>query len=224
MKIIEAKNLSKTYKKGKNTIKALENATFSVYKGEFVAITGPSGSGKSTLMNILGCLDRQSFGMYYLIGEDVSRLKGAKLARVRNRSIGFVFQSCDLVSELTAEENVWLPLYYRGVPSAERRKAARLALEQVGLSDRARHLPRALSGGQRQRVAIARAIASKPDIILADEPTGSLDCDSRDEIIKILKQIAREGGTVIAITHDISLANSADRVLHIEAGHLHQKG
>ncbi len=224
MKIIEAKNLSKTYKKGKNTIKALENATFSVYKGEFVAITGPSGSGKSTLMNILGCLDRQSFGMYYLIGEDVSKLKGAKLARLRNRSIGFVFQSCDLVSELTAEENVWLPLYYRGVPSAERRKAARLALEQVGLIDRARHLPHALSGGQRQRVAIARAIASQPDIILADEPTGSLDCDSRDEIIKILKQIAREGGTVIAITHDISLANSADRVLHIEAGHLHQKG
>ena len=146
------------------------------------------------------------------------------MARLRNRSIGFVFQSCDLVSELTAEENVWLPLYYRGVPSAERRKAARLALEQVGLIDRARHLPHALSGGQRQRVAIARAIASQPDIILADEPTGSLDCDSRDEIIKILKQIAREGGTVIAITHDISLANSADRVLHIEAGHLHQKG
>jgi len=224
MNIIEVENLSKTYKKGKNAVKALENVSFCVEKGEFVAITGPSGSGKSTLMNILGCLDRQSFGMYYLKGEDISRLNSAALAKLRNRSIGFIFQSCDLVAELTAEENVWLPLYYRGIAAKERKAAARLALEQVGLSHRADHLPKALSGGQRQRVAIARAIAAKPDVILADEPTGSLDCDTRDEIIQILKQIADEGNTVITITHDISLASSAKRVLTIRNGHLHQKG
>ncbi len=224
MKIIEVENLTKIYKTHKNTLKALENVSFSVDKGEFVAITGPSGSGKSTLMNILGCLDRQSFGMYYLKGENVSRLKGSALAKLRNRSIGFIFQSCDLVSELTAEENVWLPLYYRGVPAKERKAIALNALEQVGLSARAHHLPKALSGGQRQRVAIARAIASKPDIILADEPTGSLDCQSRDEIINLLKQIVADGNTVITITHDLTLANSAGRMLTIHEGHLHQEG
>ncbi len=224
MKIIEVQDLTKIYKNHKNTLKALENVSFSVDKGEFVAITGPSGSGKSTLMNILGCLDRQSFGMYYLKGEDISRFKGSALARLRNRSIGFIFQSCDLVSELTAEENVWLPLYYRGVPAKERKAIALNALEQVGLSDRAQHLPKALSGGQRQRVAIARAIASKPDVILADEPTGSLDCQSRDEIIGLLKQTVADGNTVITITHDLTLANSAQRVLTIRDGRLHQEG
>lgn len=224
MKIIEVKNLSKVYKNRKSTLKALENVTFSVDRGEFVAITGPSGSGKSTLMNILGCLDIQSFGMYYLKGEDVSRLKSSDLARLRNRSIGFIFQSCDLVSQLTAEENVWLPLYYRGVPAKERKAIAMEALNQVGLGDRAAHLPKALSGGQRQRVAIARAIASKPDIILADEPTGSLDCQCRDDIIHLLKQLVAEGNTVITITHDLTLANEAHRVLTIRDGHLHQEG
>ena len=224
MKIIEVKSLSKVYKNRKSTLKALENVTFSVDRGEFVAITGPSGSGKSTLMNILGCLDIQSFGMYYLKGEDVSRLKSSDLARLRNRSIGFIFQSCDLVSQLTAEENVWLPLYYRGVPAKERKAIAMEALNQVGLGDRAAHLPKALSGGQRQRVAIARAIASKPDIILADEPTGSLDCQCRDDIIHLLKQLVAEGNTVITITHDLTLANEAHRVLTIRDGHLHQEG
>ncbi|MBQ2705157.1 MAG: ABC transporter ATP-binding protein [Clostridia bacterium] len=224
MKIIEVQGLTKIYKAHKSTLKALENVSFSVNKGEFVAITGPSGSGKSTLMNILGCLDRQSFGMYYLKGEDVSRYKGNALAKLRNRSIGFIFQSCDLVSELTAEENVWLPLYYRGVPAKERKALALEALEQVGLSDRANHLPKTLSGGQRQRVAIARAIASKPDVILADEPTGSLDCQSRDEIIGLLKQTVANGNTVIAITHDLTLANSAQRMLTIRDGRLHQEG
>ncbi len=224
MNIIEVENLTKIYKSRKKTVKALENVTFSVQQGQFVAITGPSGSGKTTLMNILGCLDRQSFGMYYLKGENVSRLNDSKLARLRNRSVGFVFQSCDLISDLTAEENVWLPLYYRGVSAAQRKVAAKKALEQVGLSHRAGHLPKALSGGQRQRVAIARAIAARPDIILADEPTGSLDCKARDEIVSILQQIALQGGTVVAITHDVSLANSAQKVFTVCNGHLHQKG
>ncbi len=219
-KIITLNGISKVYSGISGQVKALNNISFSVERGEFTVITGESGSGKSTLMNIIGCLDKPSEGMYYLGRENVSRLGSTALARLRNRKIGFIFQDSNLISTLTACENVALPLYYRGIGRSERNAAASAALAKVGLTDRACHLPRELSGGQRQRVAIARAIAAEPDIILADEPTGALDSRTGSEIIGILRQISDNGGTVIIITHDDSLALSARRVLTISNGQL----
>ncbi len=216
--VIEARELTKIYKSRSRQVVALDGVSFSVEKGEFLIITGPSGSGKSTLMNIIGCLDKPSSGQYFLNGKDVSLMKGRELTKMRNRSIGFIFQNCDLIASLNATENVWLPLLYRGTSLSERKKAALNALEMVGLSSRATHLPRELSGGQRQRVAIARALATNPDIILADEPTGSLDSKIGREIIAILKSLAYQGSTVIVITHDDSLAKSADRMITIRDG------
>lgn len=219
-KVITLDGICKNYKGLSGEVSALRNVSFSVEKGEFTVITGESGSGKSTLMNIIGCLDKPSEGMYYLNGVDVSSLHSTALARLRNRSVGFILQDCNLISTLTAIENVWTPLYYRGVGKRERERAALSALESVGLSGRANHLPRELSGGQRQRVAIARTVAANPDIILADEPTGSLDSRTGREIIDILRGLTERGSTVIIITHDDSLADSARRVLTITNGQL----
>ncbi len=219
-KIIELDSVSKIYKGAAGEVKALKKVTFSVKKGEFLAITGESGSGKSTLMNIIGCLDKQTEGMYYLKGEDVARLSSAKLARLRGRSIGFIFQDSNLIPTLNAVENVALPLYYRGISVSKRKAAALKALESVGMADRAYHLPSELSGGQRQRVAIARAVASEPDIILADEPTGALDSKRGQEITDILHSLSDNGVTVLMITHDNSLAQKAKRVLTVNNGRL----
>lgn len=224
MALIKVMNLSKIYGTGESAVVALDRVSFSIAKGEFVVITGPSGSGKSTLMNILGCLDRPSSGMYYLRGKNVSNFSKFQLTRFRNRSVGFIFQDSNLIQSLTAEENVELPLMYRGVGQAKRKRAAEEALERVGLASKTKRLPKELSGGQRQRVAIARAIAAKPDIILADEPTGSLDSQSGGEIIAMLRKLSSNGSTVIIITHDDSLAESARRVITIRDGRAEQKG
>lgn len=224
MALIKVMNLSKIYGTGESAVVALDRVSFSVAKGEFVVITGPSGSGKSTLMNILGCLDRPSSGMYYLRGKNVSNFSRFQLTKFRNRSVGFIFQDSNLIQSLTAEENVELPLMYRGVGQAKRKRAAVEALERVGLASKTKRLPNELSGGQRQRVAIARAIAAKPDIILADEPTGSLDSQSGGEIIAMLRKLSSNGSTVIIITHDDSLAESARRVITIRDGRAEQKG
>ena len=218
--VIVLSDISKTYKGVSGEVKALGGISASFSRGEFAAITGESGSGKSTLMNIIGCLDKPSKGMYYLNGRNVTEYKGKELARIRNRTIGFILQDSNLISAMTAQENVALPLYYRNVGKKERRRAALSALDAVGMTDRAEHLPRELSGGQRQRVAIARAIAASPDIILADEPTGALDSRNGREIVDLLRGLTRQGVTVIMITHDNSLALCADSVLTISDGKL----
>lgn len=216
--LITFSNIYKIYNKMDSQVYALNNVSFSVPPGEFVAIVGPSGSGKSTLMNILGCLDTPSSGEYRLNGQNVGGLREKQLTRIRNREIGFVFQSFNLVPGMDALENVELPLFYRGMPREERRRLALNALEQVGLSGRLRHKPNQMSGGQQQRVAIARAIAAKPPIILADEPTGNLDSKSGAAVMQILKSMNAEGKTVILITHDDNIARSAGRVIKIQDG------
>ena len=201
MKLIEMKNITKEYSVGEIKIKALDNVSLQISKGEFVAITGQSGSGKSTIMNILGCLDKPESGTYILNGQDVFRANGKKLSQIRNREIGFIFQSFNLISSLSAEENIELPLIYRGIKKAERRILAKNALAMVGLENRAEHLPGQLSGGQQQRVAIARAIALSPPLILADEPTGNLDAASGKEIMSILLNLNKEGKTIVMIIY-----------------------
>lgn len=218
--LITISNISKIYNKGENEVRALDDISFSIAQGEFLAIVGQSGSGKSTLMNILGCLDTPSSGEYYLDGENVAGLNEKRLTEIRNREIGFVFQGFNLISELDAMENVELPLIYRGLPKEERRGLAESALREVGLSRRVRHKPAQMSGGQQQRVAIARAIAAKPPIILADEPTGNLDSKSGAAVMDILNALNAEGRTVILITHDDKIAASAARVLQIQDGRI----
>ncbi|WP_457943807.1 ABC transporter ATP-binding protein [Caproiciproducens sp. LBM24188] len=203
-----------------NEVRALDGISFSISQGEFIAIVGPSGSGKSTLMNILGCLDTPTSGEYFLNGQNVAGLNEKKLTYIRNREIGFVFQSFNLVPGLDALENVELPLLYRGMPREERRRLAQSALEQVGLAERMHHKPSQMSGGQQQRVAIARAIAARPPIILADEPTGNLDSKSGASIMEILKALNAEGETVILITHDNNIAHTAGRMLKIQDGRM----
>lgn len=220
MNVIKVEDLSKVYSSENHHVNALEKISFSAEKGDFLTITGPSGSGKSTLMNILGCLDIQTSGMYYLNGTDISNLSAKALTEIRNRSVGFIFQSFNLVSSLTAAENVELPLIYRGVRKKHRKELVEQALDAVSMSNRAHHLPSQMSGGQRQRVAVARAIAANPPLILADEPTGSLDSEASKEVTSILKKMAEDGHTVIIITHDKSIAESSQKVINITNGRI----
>jgi putative ABC transport system ATP-binding protein len=216
--LIELRGITKVYQMGQNKVVALNNVSLSVEKGEFIAIVGRSGSGKSTLMNIVGCLDTPTSGSYFLKGEDVSGLDEKSLTRIRNREIGFIFQSFNLIGSLSAIENVELPLLYRGIDHAERRRLAKEALRLVGLENRMDHRPAQMSGGQQQRVAIARAIAAQPPIILADEPTGNLDSKSGDEIMQILYSLGHSGRTVILITHDNRIAQCAQRTVRLSDG------
>jgi len=221
--LIEIKDLTKTYGTGDIAVHALRGVNLQVQPGEFVAVMGPSGSGKSTLMNILGCLDRPTGGSYVLDGEDVSRLSKNKLASVRNRNIGFVFQSYNLLPRLTAVKNVLLPLLYNGhqhLSDAECHERAVAALESVGLGDRAHHRPNELSGGQQQRAAIARALVNEPSIILADEPTGNLDTQSGEEILELLHQLHDGGATIVMVTHDPDLAKHAERIIYLLDGQI----
>lgn len=216
--IIRLENIGRSYKTKGSTLRALDNINLSVPEGSYTAITGQSGSGKSTLMNILGCLDKPDFGEYYLCGSPVSGLSEAELSFVRRSLIGFIFQSFHLIPGLTALENVELPLLYRRESKARRHAAALSALKRVGLLDRTDHLPSELSGGQQQRVAVARAIAAEPRILLADEPTGSLDKASGLEVMDMIEELNREGVTVIVITHDSGIADRAKRRVTISDG------
>ena len=220
MAIIEVKNLVKIYKTGDIELRALNDVSFKIERGEFVCVMGPSGSGKSTMMNILGCLDVASSGSYELDGINVKTQNRAELADVRNHKLGFVFQGFNLLPKVDAVENVELPLLYRGVASAKRRKAAVEALERVGLGQRLHHRPAQMSGGQQQRVAIARAIVGRAPIILADEPTGNLDTKTTVEIMNIFTELHKEGITVILVTHEPDIATWSERVLRFRDGQL----
>lgn len=220
MALIELRGVSKVYGEGENMVRALNEVSLSIENGEFAAIVGHSGSGKSTMMNILGCLDVPDKGEYYLNDKNVGKLSERQLSKIRNREIGFVFQSFNLIPNLTACENVELPLSYRGISRAQRRTLALEALAAVGLSERAAHNPSQLSGGQQQRVAIARAIAAQPPIILADEPTGNLDTSSEEDIIGILQRLNSMGRTVVVITHGDKLAAAAKRRIRLVDGRI----
>lgn len=218
MGLITIKDMCKIYNPGENEVRALDHVNLTIDRGEYVAIIGHSGSGKSTLMNMLGCLDVPTSGSYYLNGQDVSRMTDDELSDIRNVEIGFIFQGFNLIANLTAIENVELPLIYRGVPKAKRRELSVAALKKVGLAHRMNHKPSQMSGGQQQRVAIARAIAAEPPVILADEPTGNLDSVSTKEIIAILEQLHDSGRTVVIITHDDEIAEQAARRVRIKDG------
>lgn len=218
--IIRLEDICRIYRVGSQEVRALDGVSLSVYKNEYVAIMGPSGSGKSTLMNILGCLDSPDSGRYILNGTDVSEMDDGELADVRNREIGFVFQSFNLLPRYNALENVALPMVYAGVPAGERRVKAAQALRSVGLEDRMDHRPNELSGGQRQRVALARALINSPSIILADEPTGNLDTHTSVEIMRLFDEIYRNGNTVIVVTHEEDIAAYAHRVIRLRDGRI----
>ncbi|MFC4077339.1 ABC transporter ATP-binding protein [Salinithrix halophila] len=221
--MIRIHDLDKSYGTGKLTVEVLRNINLTVSEGEYVAIMGPSGSGKSTLMNILGCLDRPTRGTYYLSGRDISKAEEPELARIRNQSIGFIFQQFQLLSRMTAQKNVELPLTYAGIKGSRRRRMAASSLERVGLADRRHHLPSELSGGQQQRVAIARALVNHPDLLLADEPTGALDTESGMRVLDLFAELHREGKTIVMITHDPEVAACADRRIDIRDGQILEK-
>ncbi|MCG6839749.1 ABC transporter ATP-binding protein [Fusobacterium nucleatum] len=218
--IITVDNVNKTYKNGSLELQVLKNISFKVDKGEFLAIMGSSGSGKSTMMNILGCLDNQYEGKYILDGIDISKSTENELSEIRNKKIGFIFQSFNLLPRLTALENVELPLIYSSVPKEERHKRANELLEMVGLKERTHHRPNELSGGQRQRVAIARALVNNPSIILADEPTGNLDSKSEAEIIEILQKLNKMGKTIVIVTHEPNIGKIAQRKIVFKDGEI----
>ena len=218
MHLIEVRDVYKIYNPGENQVNALDGVSITIDEGEFVAIIGQSGSGKSTLMNMLGLLDTPTHGEYYINGKLVDDLTDDQMSVIRNEEIGFIFQGFNLISSLSALENVELPLVYRGMPKQERREISQQALERVGLGSRIHHLPAEMSGGQQQRVAVARAIAAKPLVILADEPTGNLDTKSTKEVMAILHELKDEGRTVIVITHDNEIAEEAERVIRIRDG------
>jgi len=218
--MIKLENMYKIYSMGDNEVRALNNVSLHIKPKEFIAIVGPSGSGKSTLMNMIGCLDAPTSGKYYIDNNEVSTLKDDDLADIRNKKIGFIFQGFNLLSKLTAIENVELPLIYRGISKSERQRLSQIALDRVGLGDRTHHRPNELSGGQQQRVAIARALSTSPPIILADEPTGALDSKSGIEIMKMLHEIHEAGNTIVLITHDNDIAKQADRIVRMHDGEI----
>jgi len=216
--MIRSEQLCRSYRQGAQRVEALCDISLHIEAGEFVAVTGASGSGKSTLLNMLGCLDQPSSGSYWLNGQDVSAMADDALSAIRNREIGFVFQSFNLIPHLNVLENIEIPLFYQGVPLQERRVICRQLIERVGLTDRMTHAPSELSGGECQRVAIARAVANSPSIILADEPTGNLDRDTSEEIMSIFADMQASGKTLIIVTHDAHIAGYADRVIHLDRG------
>ncbi len=222
--LIKTTDLCRVYDSGKNTVSALENVNISVESGEFISIVGASGSGKTTLMNILGLLDLPDSGRYLFEGQDISELSDKEISRIRNEKIGFIFQSFNLIPNLTTLENVCLPLEYRGVPKKQRVEKALAALQTVGLSHRVNHKPTELSGGQQQRAAIARAIAAEPELILADEPCGNLDSKAGGEIMQLLCGLNHAGKTLILITHDNSAARFADRIIRVTDGRVAPAG
>jgi putative ABC transport system ATP-binding protein len=218
--VIVTRNLQRDYDIGGEVVRALRGVDLTIRQNEFVAIMGPSGSGKSTLMNLIGCLDSPTGGEYWLNGHRVSELEDDELARIRNREIGFVFQTFNLLPRASALHNVELPLVYAGLASRERRELASEALTRVGLADRMQHRPNELSGGQRQRVAIARALVNKPSILLADEPTGNLDSATSEEIMGLFEGLFRDGQTILLVTHELDIAAHARRQVHLKDGHV----
>jgi len=220
--LIEVEDLTKRYMMGTQEVWALDGVTLSIEKGEYVAVMGPSGSGKSTLMNMLGCLDTPTGGTYHLRGEDVSTFSDNDLAEIRNREIGFVFQTFNLLPRVNCLRNAELPLIYAGMSKRERRERAAEVLESVGLGDRLDHRPNELSGGQRQRVATARALVNRPSLLLADEPTGNLDTETGAEIMQLLEALHRQGNTILVVTHEEHVAHHARRIIHLRDGKLEQ--
>jgi len=220
VKLIEIRALTKEYELGEQSVRALDGVSLTIERGEYVAIVGPSGSGKSTLMNLVGCLDTPTSGEYFLNGQDVAKLDDDQLATIRNREIGFVFQTFNLLARASAFQNVELPLIYAGMGASERRTRAQKAIDAVGLTDRSHHKPNELSGGQRQRVAIARALVNKPSIILADEPTGNLDSRTGDEIMQVFAGLQQAGNTIIMVTHEPDIARHCRRVVRLKDGRI----
>ena len=216
--LIDIKDMYKIYNPGENEVRALDGVSLTVERGEFLSIIGQSGSGKSTLMNMLGLLDIATSGTYFLDGKDVSRFGDDELSEIRNQQIGFIFQGFNLIPSLTAQANVELPLVYRGMRKEQRNELSQAALERVGMSNRKKHLPSQLSGGQQQRAAIARAVAARPPIILADEPTGNLDSASGEDVMRILHELNEEGRTIILITQDTEIAETAKRLIRLHDG------
>ena len=218
--LIQTRKLTRDYSMGQSVVRALDHVDLDIEVGEFVALVGTSGSGKTTLLSLLGCLDLPSSGSYELAGKQIASLSVDELAEVRNERIGFVFQSFNLIDGLTAAENVALPLRYRGMPRVDRLSMAEAMLERVGLAERVEHRPMELSGGQRQRVAVARALVGQPDLVLADEPTGNLDRASGEAILELLRDVHREGRTLVLVTHDDAIASVADRRVRLSEGRI----
>ncbi len=221
--LIEAVGLERTYYRGETPVKALRGVDIQIEKGEFMAIMGPSGSGKSTMMNLLGCLDKPTAGQYRFDGVEINKLDDMELSRFRNRRVGFIFQSFNLINQLTVMENVELPLMYAGITREERRERARKLLDNVKLSHRLDHFPNELSGGENQRVAAARALVVNPDIILADEPTGNLDTKTGEEIMNLIAGLHEQGVTIVLVTHDVWVANWAERIIQMKDGKILQE-